>query len=209
MTKTEYTTDDGLDRRVKEIIEKSAHPALHQIRQQELKIVPVMKIRTTEEGEHEQNPGPPAKVLKVNDMWKLFTDAHYILEVDYYFFNNANCVDAVIFNTLCAIDVKTKDGEIKLATKKPDIQVFAATLQVYGAFDDMLLGMREWMNTAKTKAAKSFADKVSTGKLEPDTDDDDGQSTSTESDDEEPPRVHSGTTDDQEAPRSRSGRTKR
>lgn len=205
MSKTEYTTDSGLDSLVKEIIEGSKSPALKQLRDQELKITAIMKVRTNKEGEHEPNPGPPAKIQKVNDLWKLFTDAHYLLVVDYYFFNHANCVNAVIFNALCEIDVKAKDGEIKLATKKPEIQVFAATLQEYGAFDDILLGIREWMNTAKTKAAKSFADKVATGTLEPDS-----EPPSTKSDDEDPPRVHAGVPEEQEeAPRSRGGRTKR
>lgn len=203
MSKTEYTIDSGLDKFVKDIIEKSTHAALSQIRDQELKIIPVMKVRTNKDGDHEPNPGPPAKIQKVSDLWKLFTEAHYILVVDYYFFNHANCVEAGIFNALCEVEVKAKDGEIKLATKKPDLSLFVATLQVYGAFDDQLLGLREWMNEAKTKAAKSFAAKVSTGKLEPD-----GQQTSTESD-EDPPRVHAGVQDEQESSRSRGGRTKR
>ena len=205
MSKTEYVTDAGLDKLVKEIIEKSTHAALSPLRDQEINIIPVMKVRTNKEGEHEPNPGPPAKIQKVSDLWRLFTEAHYLLVVDYYFFNHANCVEAGIFNALCEVEVTAKEGAVKLATKKPDLSLFVATLQVYGAFDDQLLGLLDWMNEAKSKAAKSFALKVSTGKLLADS-----EPTSTESDDEDPPRVHAGAPEEQEeAPRSRGGRVKR
>ncbi len=201
---TEFTQDNELDAAVKAIIEGSKSPALNPIRNNELKIVAVMKVRTNKDGEHEPNPGPPAKLVKVPDMWKLFTDAHYLIVVDYYCFHHSNARDAFIFNALCEVEVKAKDGEIKLATKKPEIQVFAATLQEYGAFDDILLGLREWMNDARTKAAKSFASKVATGKLEE-------EKTSTPSEDEEPPRVHAGVPEEQpeeDKPR-RGGRNRR
>jgi hypothetical protein len=204
MSKTEYVTDAGLDKLVKEIIEKSTHSALSQIRDQEINIIPVMKIRTNKEGEHEPNPGPPAKIQKVSDLWRLFTEAHYLLVVDYYFFNHANCVEAGIFNALCEVEVTAKEGAIKLATKKPDLSLFVATLQVYGAFDDQLLGLRDWMNEAKSKAAKSFASKVSTGKLPPD-----GEPTTAASDDEEKPHIHAGIPAEEEAPRSRGSRNRR
>lgn len=186
---TEYVQDAALDSLVKKIISGN-DPALNAIRDQELKIVAVMKVRTNADGEHEQNSGPPAKIMKVNDLWKLFTDAHYLLVVDYYFFNHASCVEAMLFNALCEIDVKTKDGEVKLATKKPEIQVFAATLQKYGAFDETLLGMKEWMNEAKSKAAKSFADSIASGNI-------DSEQQQEADDSDERPRVQSGVPDEE------------
>lgn len=161
----EYTQDKDLTALVKEIIDDEANAALAQVRQQELKIEAVLKVRTNTDKEHEPNPGPPAKVQKVNDLWKLFTDAHYVLVVDYFFFTNAKNVEAMIFNALCEIDVKSVQGQIKLATKKPEIQVFAATLKRYGAFDEILQEMKEWMDGAKTRAAQSFAAKIATGDL--------------------------------------------
>lgn len=195
----EYTQDAGLTAQVQAIID-SGHPALKAIKDQELKIVPVMKVRTNNEGEHEQNPGPPARIQKVSDLWKLFTDAHYLLIVDYYFFNHAGCVEAVLFNALCGVEVKVTDGSIKLATKEPEIKLFAATIQKYGAFDEILLGLREWMNEAKTKAAKSFAAKVATGSL--------GEEPQEPAEEEDPPRVHAGVPEEDEQPR-RGGRNRR
>ncbi|MGV0949156.1 MAG: putative metallopeptidase [Azonexus sp.] len=212
MSKTEYVTDANLDKVVKDIIEKSTHPALKQLREQELTITPIMKVRTNKDGEHEPNPGPPAKIQKVSDLWRLFTEAHYLLIVDHYFFNHCNCVEAGIFNALCEVEVTAKEGAIKLAVKKPDLNLFVATLQVYGAYDDQLLGLREWMNTAKTKAAKSFAEKVSTGKLGPEGEPEGepkGEPNSTENADEDPPRIHAGVPDENEAPRGRGGRNRR
>jgi hypothetical protein len=203
MSKVEYYEDTELTKLVKSIIGDTKKPALNAIREQDLKIVPIVKSRTNKEDEHEQNPGPPAKIQKVNDLWRLFTDAHYLLIVDYYFFKHANCVEAGIFNALCEVEVTVKDGAVKLATKKPEIHVFTATLQEYGAFDETLLALREWMNTAKTKAAKSFVEKVSTGNLETSA----AEPPSTESD--EPPRVHAGVPEEQTAPTRRGGRTKR
>lgn len=199
---TEFVQDNELDAAVKAIIEGSKNPALNPIRDNELKIVAIMKVRTNKEGEHEPNPGPPAKLVKVPDMWKLFTDAHYLIVVDYYCFHHSNARDAAIFNALCGVEVKAKDGVIKLATKQPEIAVFAATVQEYGAFDEILLGLKEWMVNAKTKAAKSFADKVANGKLE-------AEEPPTPPEDEDPPRVHAGAPEEQqEAPR-RGGRSRR
>lgn len=189
---TEFVEDKDLSAMVEDMIKTNTSPALNAIRDQALKVAPVMKVKTNNDGEHVQNSGPPAKIIKVNDMWKLFTDAHYILVVDYYFFNHASaiCRDAGIFNALCEIDVQVNEGEVKLATKKPDLMVFAATLQVFGAYDDLLLGLREWMNAAKTKAAESFAAKISTGKLE-----------DAPAEEAEPPRVNAGPVpDDKEIP---------
>jgi len=203
MSKTEFVIDAGLDELVAKIIADPANSALASIREQELKVTPIMKVRSNADGEHEPNPGPPAKIQKVNDMWRLFTDAHYLLVVDYYFFNHANCVDAVIFDALCAVEVTAKEGAVKLAVKKPDINVFAATLQKFGAFDDLLLGMRDWMNEAKTKAAMSFRAKVSTGTLE-----EPGAETEPPTD-EEPPRVTAGVPTEEPATSRRGGRSKR
>lgn len=201
---TSFTLDKDLDKVVKAIIDGSKHPALNPIREQELKITPVLKIRTNKDGEHEQNPGAPAKIIKVNDMWKLFTDAHYILVMDYYCFNHASetARDAIIFNALCEVEVKAKEGEIKLATKKPDLQIFTATIQEYGAYDDILIGLKQWMNDAQTKAAKSFAAKVASGKLQ--------ETAPTEPPeeppvDEDPPRVHAGAPPEEPAQSSRRG----
>lgn len=201
MSKVEFYEDKELNAVVAAIISDPTNHALDAIRKQELKVVPLMKSKVNNDGEHEANSGPPAKIIKVNDMWKLFTEAHYILVVDYYFFNHFNNRDAGIFNALCEVDVKAKDGEVTLATKKPEIQLFAATIQKYGAFDEVLLELREWMDTAKTKAAQSFAEKVSTGTLET-------TETPEDADEAEPPRIHAGPVEDEEAekPKRRGGR---
>lgn len=163
MSKTEYTTDEGLNALVASIIEDSTSAALNSIRQQEVKITPILRVKTDKDGESEAGSGAPAKIQKVNELLHLFVDSHYLLVVDNHTYLNSSSINASIFNALCSIDVKVDDGKIKLAIKKPEIQVFAATLQEYGAYDESLLGLRDWMNTAKSNAAKSFVAKLSTG----------------------------------------------
>jgi len=201
---TEYTIDKALNDAVESIIKTQKHAALNAIREHKLKIVPVMRVCTDNEGEHKQGSGPVAKISKVGGFWPLFTEAHYILVVDYYGFNHANNITAHIFNALCEVDVEVlDDGTIKKGLKKPEIMVFPATLEVFGAFTPALLGMGEWMTTAKTEAAKSFAAKISTGRLDPEDNEPPQE--------DDPPRVKSGLPEDpeEETPRHRGGRTKR
>jgi hypothetical protein len=195
----EHYEDKELQAVVESILTDPANTALSLIRQNEVKIVPVMKSRVNNDGEHEQNPGLTAKLVKVSDLWKLFTDAKFLLVVDYYFFSTATpkAREAILHNTLCEIDVTVTDGAVKCGTKKPEITVFAATLKRFGAFSDELLELRDWMNSAKSAAAASFVAKVSTGKL------DDPE------DAEDPPRVHAGVQEEETQPKPRGGRSKR
>lgn len=167
MTKIEYTQDAELTRRVQAIIDTSPSAAMNRVREQELKVIPVLKVRTNEDGEPEPNPGPPVKLQKVNDLWRVFTEAHYLLVVDYSFFNTpSNKHEPILFNALCGIDVKIKDGNIKLGTRKPDLNYFSDTVELYGAFERPLVVVNEWMNAVKKQAATDFTAKVSTGVLE-------------------------------------------
>jgi hypothetical protein len=186
MSKVEYSEDKRLKEVVDKIITTTKNPALNALREKKATVISVLKCRTNNDGEREQNPGPPAKIQKVNDLWKLFVPSPYILIVDEFFFTTAGRPEAVIFNALCEVNVQVKEGEVKLGTRKPDISVFHETIQEYGAFDDILLGLHEWMDTAKTKAAQSFVSKVSTGNV------DDTPTAPPTDEEEDPPRVHSG-----------------
>lgn len=189
MNSTEFVEDQDLNSTVKTILEESSSPALKPIIENDITILPVLKIKTNKDGEHVANSGPPAKLIKVSGMWSLFVKAHYIMVVDYYAFHHSGNRNALIFNALCSADVESVESTLKIGIKKPDVSVFAATIAEFGAFDDVLLAVRDVMNSVKSKASSKFLESVATGKLEdvePDEPDEE------EEEEEEKPRVVAG-----------------
>lgn len=161
---TEYSENDGLNKVLKKVMEDKSKHELDALREQELKVDAVLKSKTNKEGENQPCGGPPANVVKVSGMWSLYTDARYILVVDNYFFTHAddNTVEGMVFNALQGIDIKVVKGEIKLAKRRPDIEVFAATVVHYGPILEPLIALKEIL----ANGTKRFISKVVTGTLE-------------------------------------------
>ena len=161
---TEYSENDGLNKVLRKVLDDQSKHELDSLREQELKIDAILKSKVSKDGENQPCGGPPAKVIKVSGMWTLYTDARYILVVDNYFFTHAddNTVEGMVFNALQEIDIKVVKGEIKLAKRRPDIEVFAATVVHYGPILESLIALKEVL----ANGTKRFVSKVATGTLE-------------------------------------------
>jgi hypothetical protein len=155
--KTEYEINAEFQKDVNALVEDKTMVEFNPIREQELRIVAVVCIRTNNEGEHEQPKGCPVKCTKLSPIIRLLTEHHYLVVGDYYFWTHANEIQkkAAIHRALMSINVeKSKTGEIKLKTRKPEIQEHRATIARFGAFSEELVDMKE----AFKMAAKQFTE---------------------------------------------------
>lgn len=161
---TEFTENEGLNKVLRKVLDNKSLHELDAIRDQEMTIEAFLKTKTTKEGETQPCGGPPSNVVKVSAFWTLYTKARYVLVVDGYFFNHCddNTVEGMIFNALQKIDVKVVKGEIKLASRRPDIEIFAATVAHYGAISEALVGLKECF----ALGTKRFVNTIASGKLE-------------------------------------------
>jgi hypothetical protein len=161
---TEFTEHESLNRVLKKVLDRKDLHELDPIREQEMKIEALLKTKTSKEGETQPCGGPPTNIVKVSGLWTLYTEARYILVVDGYFFNHCadDVVEGMVFNALQKIDVKIVKGEIKLASRRPDIEIFAATVAHYGPISDALIALKECF----ARGVKHFVSTIASGKLE-------------------------------------------
>jgi hypothetical protein len=161
---TEFSENDGLNKVLTKVLDNKSLHELDSIRDQEMKIEAFLKTKTSKEGETQPCGGPPSNIVKVSGFWTLYTKARYILVVDGYFFNHCddNTVEGMVFNALQKIDVKIVKGEIKLATRRPDIEFFAATVAHYGPISEALIALKECF----AHGTRHFVNTIASGKLE-------------------------------------------
>jgi hypothetical protein len=94
-------------------------------------------------------------------MHRLFIDAHYLVVVDQYTYNHLDDiqVSALIHSALMRIGVEETESGVKLGTRKPDIMVFQATINRFGAYTPDLKGLRDCL----VAASERFVDMVTNG----------------------------------------------
>ena len=81
---TEYVEDPGLNQAVSEVLNNKSFGEFAELRNNKIKVLPLMQIKTNAEGEHQPCKGIPAQVKKVSDLHKAAgIDADLILVVDY------------------------------------------------------------------------------------------------------------------------------
>lgn len=155
---TEYEDNKEFKVAIEKMLADKALPELNPIRENEtVTIVSLLCIRTDKEGEHVQGKGPPIICRKVPAPFQALTGAHYLVIADYYFWNHADehQQKAKLYHALMFIDVeKGDDGELKIGTRKPDVQVFPSEVARFGAHTDGLMSIRESLK----QSAKQFAE---------------------------------------------------
>jgi hypothetical protein len=156
---SENTLQEYLDEMVSDMSLAEFAP----LRDNKIKVLACTKVKVQEE-EEQPCSGDPVSVKKVSDLHRVFIDGHYIVVVDHYTFNHLNDLQlkALLHSALMHISVETTESGIKLGTRKPDIRVFQATINRFGAYTDALLGLRECL----IAAGKRFADMVTTESTE-------------------------------------------
>ena len=161
---TEYVVSAALNKVLERVMADKTKTELNAIREQELKIDALLKVKTSKEGDNQPCGGPVSKAIKVSGVWQLYADSAYIIVVDNYFFTTGddNTVEGMVFNALQEIDVKVVKGEIKLAKRRPEIEFFTATVAHYGAISTALIALKECLAIG----TKRFVGKVASGSLE-------------------------------------------
>jgi hypothetical protein len=198
MAKTEYSLENGLTTTVEAIIANEKFTELGPLRDQEVKVVPVMCVRLNKDDEAEPTKGKPVSVRKVTALEQvLFREsAHYLMTVDYATWNAASEIQqhALIFDALMDIDVDVGDDGVKLGKRKPDIVCHTATVRYFGAYSTDLTEMQEAFRSAKPRMVdyvRSIAQE-SDGEIPAQQ----APEPAPQEDEEDPPRVVCGVPDD-------------
>lgn len=196
---TEYEKNAGLQKELDALLEDVSLSEFADIREHEVTVVCCTKTKLGEGDEPMQTTGDAVAVKKVSDLHRTFIDAHYIVVVDGYVFDHTDedKMKALLHSALMRIKVEVTESGIKLGTRKPDIQVFQATINRFGAYDEGLLNLKDCF----ARGGKRFASMI-TGDQAP------GQEPEQPESAEDPPRVHAATEEEMKAPRGRAAKGK-
>lgn len=152
----EYEDNKEFKTAIEKMLADKSLVELNPIREHEIVIFSLICIRTDTDGEYVQCKGPPITCRKIPPPFQSLTGGHYLVIADYYFWNHADEIKqrANLFHALMHIDVeKTEKGELKIGTRKPEVQVFRSEVARFGAHNEVLLDIRE----ALKQSAKQFA----------------------------------------------------
>ena len=141
---TEFVEDVGLTEAFKAVFQNKSYSEFVPLRENKLRILPIMKVKTNSEGEHQASSGPPAVLKKVPDMMKAAgVEADYILVVDYYAWNHPKGInpqmaqESFIHHALMSIEVekvqdKKGQDQVKVANRPLDVEEYLETAKRYG-----------------------------------------------------------------------------
>lgn len=163
---TEYVEDVELNTAVTEVLNNKEFGEFSELRNNKVKVLPLMRIKTNKEGEHQPCKGIPAQVKKVSDIHKAAgIDADLILVVDYYAWNHpkglnpGNTLRAILHFALKTVEVtKNEEGQVKISKVDPDVVMFKDTIKRYGVFEEDLGEVREILNAAAQESTRRLAD---------------------------------------------------
>ncbi len=142
----EYVKDETLQGALDDILSDGELREFANLRDNKVVIACCLKVKTNKDGEDEASPGEVVQLKKVSALHKVFIDAHYLMVVDNYGWNNANSEikqKAMIHKALMRIDVEEDGGNLKFKARQPDVVEFRATVLRYGTYNESLLDMRE------------------------------------------------------------------
>jgi len=167
---TEYVEDVGLNEAVAEVMNNQQMHSLSDLRKHKVKLIPLLKVKTNKEGEHQPCTGKPASCKKVSDLHRAAgIDAHYLLVMDYYAFNHPKGVDpskaiaGYIHDALMSIEVtETDEGSLKFSKRDPDIVEYSETISEVGLYHE---GLKDFSDVL-TVAVRNSAAKLATGDLD-------------------------------------------
>ena len=159
-TTTEYSVEKELTEAVDAIVNDKQFTELSLLPMAKVKAC--FRIRMGEDGETVPSKGPAAVLRKVSPVDKVFMrdPSAYILVVDYHAWKNIGAKQtSMLHEALQAANVENKDGELKIgAPHKPDITAYSKNIRHFGAWNNMLLDLRETLRTSKPRLPFMAAD---------------------------------------------------
>lgn len=131
----EYELSSEIQEALDEMLCSTDYAEFQDLRTNEVAVAGATKIKMSEaDMEIQPIPGPAVKLVKLNDVARLFTDKHYAVVVDAYFWRCSSDNEKLVglHRALMQIQVDRQDDVIKLKTRRPDVQEFSATLIRFG-----------------------------------------------------------------------------
>lgn len=145
---TEYVEDSGLTEAFKQLINNQEYTEFGPLRDSNARIMPIMKVKTNKDGEHQSSKGLPAVMKKVPDIMRAAgVNADFLLVVDYYAWNHPKGInpqmtqEAYLHHALMSVDVQeivddSGHKKLKTGSRDPDVSEFIATAKHYGGYDE-------------------------------------------------------------------------
>jgi hypothetical protein len=130
----EHELSTEVQEAIDELVWDASYSEFGPIRDHEVGIAAVLKIKMTPELELAQNSGLAVKLVKLNDVARLFTEKPYVVVVCAYFWAQASERDKnlSLHKALMQIEIAQEDDSISYKTRKPDVQEFSATMIRFG-----------------------------------------------------------------------------
>jgi Putative phage metallopeptidase len=160
---TEYEPSKDLDQEIEKLLNDKALTALNPIREHDITIFSLLRVRTDSKGEHVEPKGATITCARIPAPYRKIMTGDYLIIADYYYWTHADGKDrdGTLYHALCHINVEnTKNGLIKVGTRKPEIQLFHSELVAYGARNEIILDMREALKLAANESAKVLKSKM-------------------------------------------------
>jgi len=199
---TSYEVNAGLQKAIDALLEDISIAEFSPIREHQIKVLSCTKNKLNEEDEPVQTAGDTVQVKKVSDLHQAFIDGHYLVVMDGYVFDHVDDgqLQAILHSALMRIKVEPTESGVKLGTRKPDIQVFQATIHRFGAYTDDLLSLKECLFKSSKRFTAMITDAAPDGE----------EHQAEEPKAEEPPRIHAATPEEmgQPTPRPRTAKGK-
>jgi len=131
----EYEISTEVQEALNEMLWSTDYAEFQDLRMNEIAVAGATKIKMNEPNmEIQPAPGPAVKLVKLNDIARLFTDKHFVIVVDTYFWRHSSDAEKLVglHRALMQIQVNRQDDVVKLKTCRPDVQEFSATLIRFG-----------------------------------------------------------------------------
>jgi hypothetical protein len=131
----EYELSREIQEALDEMLWNTDYTEFEDLRTNEVAVAGAIKVKMNEaDMEIQPIPGPAVKLVKLNDVARLFTDKHYVVVVDAYFWQHSSRNERLVglHRALMQIQVDRQDDVVKLKTRRPDVQEFSATLIRFG-----------------------------------------------------------------------------
>lgn len=131
----EYELSTEIQESVDEMLWSTDYTEFGDLRTNEIGVSCATKIKMNPADlEIQPAPGPAVKLVKLNDAARLYTDKRFVIVVDAYFWRHASDAEKLIalHKALMQIQVDRQDDNVRVKTRRPDVQEFSATIARFG-----------------------------------------------------------------------------
>lgn len=153
----EYAQDDGMTQAVAGLVQDETYSEFEPLRQQEIVFMVAAMTKTDENESIVATSGEPVIVRRVSAADAVFMEGHFKVYIDRCRWDAANEIQqkAMLHRALMRVNIETDGDKIKIATRKPDVVTFQATIVRFGAWDEQLIQLRNNLQSAQAKAKQA------------------------------------------------------